>query len=143
MFASTRDSSTPSPATNGVDEGMRFNADTSTIYSYTRMYGSGSIAGSDRSSGSNQVGVFLTSGSGTTANTFGSHSIYIPNYTGSNFKSFTTETIGENNNSVGWTTMYAGLYRSTSAITSLTMLAGVLFTQYSTFSLYGVLQAGI
>ena len=144
LVLSARSSYTPSPATNGVDFFLYLNSDNAgTSYSYNRIYGNGSGAGADRQSNQPYISFALLTGSGATANTFGSADFYLPNYTSANFKSWETETVGENNNSIGWDSLYAGLWRSTSAITSLTILPTTGMVQYSTATLYGVLRQGI
>jgi len=116
---------------------VQFNADTSSLYSNTRLWaysGTASARGSGTASTLN-----WTTGSTATANTFGSGNIYIPNYTSSNFKSFVTDLISENSStSEAVTGTQAGLYRSTTAISSVTLFAESNFVQYSTFTLYGI-----
>jgi hypothetical protein len=80
-----------------------------------------------------------------TANTFGSASIYIPNYTSSNNKSLSNDVVMENNasgNGSAFMTLDAGLWSQTAAITSITLNtssgAGSNFVQYSTATLYGI-----
>jgi hypothetical protein len=81
----------------------------------------------------------VSSGTSYTANTFASNDIYIPNYTSSNYKSAISDTVTENNATLSFADLYAGLWRSTSAITSITIGPnGTGFAQYSTFSLYGI-----
>lgn len=95
----------------------------------------------------------LTSNSGTgvfypwanssvsTASIFSSSSIYIPNYAGSNNKSLSLDSGIENNSStVNLLLMTAGLWASSSAITSLKLVASTsnTFVQYSTAYLYGI-----
>jgi hypothetical protein len=74
-----------------------------------------------------------------TANTFSNGEIYIPNYTGSQNKSWSSDAVTENNATSADMSMVAGLTSIAAAITSITLapLAGS-FVQYSTFSLYGV-----
>jgi hypothetical protein len=123
-----------------------FNSDTSGNYSFTYLYGNGSTTGSGRTA-SNVTLIELTraSGANATPNTFGSSTAYIANYTSSNAKQIIVEDISESNISSGVTQqMIAALYRG-SAISSITLSPanGTLFTQYSTFSLYGILRQGI
>jgi hypothetical protein len=80
-----------------------------------------------------------------TASTFGSASIYIPNYAGSNNKSFNNDVLYENkdaSNGGAFIVLDAGLWSQTAAITSITLNtssgAGSNFVQYSTATLYGI-----
>ena len=122
-----------------------FNGDNaSTNYSSTEIQGSGSSAISQRFSSNPYAYVGVNDSAGNTANTFGSFEFYIPNYTGSNYKSFTADLVAENNATTGYQNLTAGLWRSTSAITSLSFYGGSgNYNTNSTFSLYGVLRNGI
>lgn len=77
---------------------------------------------------------------GTTSNTFSSTDIYIPNYAGSNYKSVSVDSASENNSGSAYLTLGAGLWSSTSAITSIQIVpnGGDTFVQYSTAFLYGI-----
>jgi hypothetical protein len=77
-----------------------------------------------------------------TANTFSNGEIYIPNYAGSNYKSWSSDAVTENNATSADMSLVAGLTSITPAITSITIagLAGNL-VQYSTAYLYGVSNA--
>jgi len=79
-----------------------------------------------------------------TSNTFGNTEIYIPNYTSANYKSFSIDSVTENNATSTVMALTAGLFSTTSAITSfqITAFGGTTFAQYSTFSLYGVSALG-
>jgi hypothetical protein len=77
----------------------------------------------------------------TTASTFGNQEIYFPNYASSNYKSFSIDGVTENNGTTAYAELNAGLWSSTSPITSLSINVyggGGNFKQYSTFHLYGV-----
>jgi hypothetical protein len=63
-----------------------------------------------------------------------------PNYTSSNFKSFSADGANEDNTTSIYMGLTAGLWSQTAAITSLT-LSGANFAQYSTFTLYGISNA--
>jgi hypothetical protein len=124
------------------DEALTYiNNSTASIYSSTKIEGNGSSASSTRTSA---YSVFINwgdvPGASATSNTFGNLEIYIPNYTSSNFKSVILDTVLENNATYGLTSLYAGLWASTAAITSLSFnpRVGPNFVQYSTFSLYGI-----
>ena len=119
-----------------------FNGDTSTLYSYTALYGTGSGAGSERASTQTVSQAGWTSSSAATSSVFGSAKIHIPNYTSANYKAFIADAVSENNATASIQTMVAGLYRSTNAITSVTFTrAGANFVAGSTFTLYGTLKA--
>ena len=119
--------------------GMVFNG-SNTNFTSKNINGNGTSAGSQ--SVTNYVYVAMENGSTDTSNTFASSQIYIPNYTSSNYKSFSVETVRENNSTSGEQFMWAFLYSNTNAITSITFNndngAGTSFVQYSTFYLYGI-----
>jgi len=77
--------------------------------------------------------------SGYTASTFASGEMYIPNYAGSNSKSFSADSVQETNASLAYSYLIAGLWSDSSAINSiaLTPLTGN-FAQHSTATLYGI-----
>jgi hypothetical protein len=74
-----------------------------------------------------------------TASTFASAEIYIPNYTGSNNKSWSADGVIENNATDSAQALIAGLTSIAVAITSITLapITGS-FVQYSTAYLYGI-----
>lgn len=129
-----------SAASNDVDIFMQLNGDTGNNYSATRLYGQGSTTGTDRSSTTNIIRIAGTVGSNATASTFASGDCYIPNYLGSNFKSTIIDVVEESNAATGfYMFLTAGLWRSTSAITSIYLVpSSGSFVQYSTFTLYGI-----
>lgn len=78
-----------------------------------------------------------------TASTFGSSSFYIPNYTSSNYKSVSLDSVMENNATESYQNIQAGLWSVTDAVTSLTVYgarAGTAYDlmQYSSATLYGI-----
>ena len=80
-------------------------------------------------------------GSTSTSNTFGNLEIYIPNYTStSTYKSFSSDTVNENNTSEARPALAAGLWSSNSAITSIRLISdtGATLLQYSSAYLYGI-----
>jgi hypothetical protein len=129
-------------ATVVYDTGIiRFNSDSGNNYvASRRLYGDGSSAFSDAPAITNSGLFEMPTASGATASTFGNMQIYIPNYTSSNYKSYSNDGVSENNATTSFTTLIAGLWNSTSAITSITItpFAGTLWNQYSTAHLYGV-----
>lgn len=78
---------------------------------------------------------------GSTANTFGSSGLYIPNYTGSTMKCAGTDSVTENNGSPTFMQIAAHLSTNTAAVTSITIYAWQSFINFvagSTFYLYGI-----
>lgn len=124
--------------------GLRFNGDTGNNYSYRRLYalGSGTPASTTQSGVSTIVGGTLSADTAT-ANTFGNAEFYIPNYTGSTYKSVSNDGTGENNATDSEIDLIAGIWNSTSAISSVTLyaLSGNLAAG-STFYIYGLAAVG-
>lgn len=120
---------------------ITLNADNSALYSTTLLWGFGTSTGSSRSS--SQVILqtnFAISGNTATSNTFGSSEFYFPNYAGSANKVISSTSLSETN-AAGSTEIdnVAGLYRSTSAISSIKLdLSGNNFLTGSRFDLYGI-----
>lgn len=120
---------------------IQFNTDsTATNYSFRQIQGNGSSASSGFGS-SQQTAV--SDGSTDTSSTFSNNDIYIPNYAGAAYKSYSTDSVSENNATTAYTTLRAGLWNNTSVINAikLTHNGGASFTQYSTAYLYGVKNA--
>ena len=84
------------------------------------------------------IGILPTANS--TSNTFDSSSIYIPNYAGSAAKSFSADTVSENNATTAYQHIVAGLYNDTDAVTSITLTTSNAsnFEQYSSATLFGI-----
>ncbi len=114
---------------------LRFNSDLTTgNYSNRRIYGSGASAVSDTS-----TAPMFYNGSSSTSNTFTNASIYIPNYVGSTYKSWSGDAAHENNATTAYVTFVAGLWNNSSAINSIKMIPeNNTFSQYSTATLYGI-----
>ena len=106
------------------------------------LTGSGAAAGS--ANPTTALGYFDGSGATATANTFGNGEVYIPNYTSSNYKSISGDTVSENNGTNAYSALSAGLWSSTNPITTITLkpAASSNFAQYSTFYLYGLAAVG-
>jgi hypothetical protein len=90
-------------------------------------------------SGTNVI-IGFTNPPSYTGSTFASSDVYISNYAGSTNKSFSTNSVQENNSATHWMFLNAGLWSNTAAITSLSVtLTGTdNFVQYSTASLYTI-----
>jgi hypothetical protein len=116
---------------------LTFNGSSSS-YANKRLYGTGSSAASDSNNTTFISNVGLND-QGFTANTFANSDIYIPNYTGSTYKSTSGDGVSENNATLAYSMIAAGLWSNTAAITSITLSqAGANIAQYSTAYLYGI-----
>jgi hypothetical protein len=129
---------------------IAFNNNNSAIYTYRNLYGQGTGAYSEtQASGTNlntRGKAGFTSQDNNTASTFGSASIYIPNYAGSAYKSYSSDFAQENNSATdNLLGIVAGLFSDTTAISSIKITAyqGADFNlqQYSTAYLYGISNA--
>jgi hypothetical protein len=124
---------------------MRLNANSGANYSFRTLFAATATPASGNGSAGTSVTVGGTVGSSLTANTFNNAEIYLPNYAGSTNKSFSVDTVSENNASTDFTyqlMMIAGLWSQTTAINQITIYSGTVgstnFLQYSTASLYGI-----
>lgn len=117
---------------------LRFNGDnTDGNYSARVLYGNGSSA----SSFTENSYIGDVNGDTTTANTFASISVYLPNYTASITKSGSVDTVFENNAAFGAQSLVARRWNSTAAITSMEIgftATGANLVAGSTFSLYKI-----
>ena len=123
---------------------VQLSADTTAgNYSYTRLYAYTSTPISDRATANAYV--IQASGSSSTADTFGTATLWIPNYANTaNFKPMLSMTAGENASTTNsqWIVMAgAALWQSTAAVNQITLVPNADFLQYSTFTLYGVTGA--
>jgi len=118
---------------------IKFNS-SSVGYTRRSVYGDGTSASSASGSDSQNL---IQSISTNTASTFGNTEIYIPNYTSSNYKSVSMDTVQENNATAATALLGTVLWSNTAAITtvSLTPVSGN-FVANSTFSLYGLAAVG-
>jgi hypothetical protein len=130
---------------NAVDSlGFYFNGDATVArYSGRVLYGTGSSAASNAPSPVDDETMF-TAGNNATASTFGNSELYIPNYTSSNQKSASVDSVGENNATTARMNISAILYNQTTAISSVTFIpiTGTTILEGSTFSLYGIAAVG-
>ena len=83
--------------------------------------------------------ISVSTSSSATSNTFDNMEVYIPNYTSSNNKSMSIDSTTENNGTAVYQTLGAGLWSSSSAITSITVTpTSHNWTEFSEFCLYGI-----
>jgi hypothetical protein len=109
----------------------------STSFSFRQLEGNGSAIASYNGT-TNATNT--ENGSGTTANTFSSFEFYIFNYAGSINKSFSVDSITENNATTAYQDLNSMLWSNTAAITSISISPGssANFVQNSTAYLYGI-----
>ena len=114
---------------------VAFNGSTSS-FSARQLYAFGTTVAS--TTPARQVGGHPSSQ--VTANTFGNTSIYIPNYAGSTNKSYSVDSVSENNSSSQYfLNIVAGLWSNTAAITTITITSGAgNLIAGSTISLYKI-----
>ena len=126
--------------TLAVDTDVTFSINSSTSnFSWRVLQGNGSTASSANSS-TNRAG-FITAATNT-ASTYGSAQWYFPNYTSSNYKSISADTVNERNATAVTMELAAILWSNTAAITSIALTpAAGNFEQYSTAYLYGISNA--
>ena len=129
-----------SSGSNADDISLRLNNDSGANYSYKGITGTGSTSGSFSLSGETQFTYIAFAGSSNaTSNTFGNNSIYLPNYAGSTQKPISADVVTENNATLTYMRLNAGLWTGTAAINRMTLtIVGGNFVQYSTATLYGI-----
>jgi len=127
-------------ATDNIDYGTITLNGATTTFSSRRVVGDGSLAASGNRSDNLIFGI---NPSGATANTFANWELYMPNYTGSNAKSFSMDHVTENNASSAVATLNAALWTGTAAVNQITLAPYTgSFVANSTFSLYGLAAVG-
>jgi hypothetical protein len=137
VVASVRN--TTATTTGNVNFQVQINSLT-TGYTGKWLYGTTSIG----STNANNTGIGTLTSANDTANAFSSVEIYLPNYTSSNVKTYSVESVSDTNSTTIYELdMLAKLQSTTSPITSLTFLcASDSLAAGSTFSLYGIAAFG-
>lgn len=121
---------------------IRFNSDTGNNYADGALFANTASVGSVYMATTDAIGgIYWTIVPSTTAtaNTFGNADIYIPNYRASTYKSIQVDATSSNNAGAQFIFEVAGMWLSTSAITSISLIGqdGTI-NQNSTASLYGI-----
>jgi len=114
---------------------VRFNSDTGSNYSATFIYGDGSTAASFRSTSVTSIGIGLSNSTQVQLSTMD-----IFSYAGSTYKTALAEWSGDTNGS-GQVRRNVGLWRSTSAITTILINNADNFASGTTATLYGIKAA--
>ena len=123
-------------ASPGPEFRMYFNTDTGTNYSRNLITGNGTTASANR--GNNLT--YISLNDGLSANVWTNQIVSINNYSNTTAHKIT---IGRSNSTSDATQAIVGLWRSTSAINSITILfdRASTFNAGSTFTLYGIAAA--
>jgi len=133
------------PDTSGDGFGVnfiRFNGQSTNVYAYQLISSNGSSLGSSASTATSSIHGGIWPGGYATSGAFSNMRVYIADYTSSLDKPVHVYTTCENNSTLGYTFTVTGRYLSSSAITSISVVAN--FTQMlpnSTFYIYGVTNA--
>lgn len=120
--------------------GLKINNDTSAIYDWKWLRDYSGTVASLSSTNDIDLEWYDPSTSGD-ASTYGNLEIYIPNYTSSNYKSITYDSVVPQNSTNCFIVLSTYLYRSTNAITSLVIYGtsnNYTLQQYTTATLYGI-----
>jgi hypothetical protein len=117
---------------------IRFNSDSSSNYSLHYVSGNGTSAISGANATDSLVIAFRGTGNLSTANIFGTGVVDILDYTNTNKYKTTRSLTGHDQNGSGSVWFFSGHWRSTSAITSISLFSSSNIAQYSSFALYGV-----
>jgi hypothetical protein len=124
---------------SNINQNLTFNSDTAGNYDWINLRGTDTLASSQSGSSASYIKFYAATETTQTANTFGSASILISNYTSATSKSVSIDGASEHNGGTGtsYRNIVAGSYTTTSAITSLAWNAnGGTTAEHSTASLY-------
>lgn len=120
-------------STTGINPKITFNGDTAANYSWHAIYGNGASAATY--AGTSYGGIIMDQVQSTTLPNVSV--VDILDYTNTNKYKTVKFLQGYDKNGSGQIGLWSGSWRSTSAITSLT-IQDPTFAQYSSFALYGV-----
>jgi hypothetical protein len=122
---------------------LRFNGDTGTNYSSTRMIGDGSSASSDRLSNFSNMRFGVFPAANSTSGILGTAICHIQNYSST---SVYKTVLNRTSDPQGWVTEAVGLWRNSAAITSVEVAISETQTGNwlvgSTFTIYGIAAEG-
>jgi hypothetical protein len=114
---------------------LTFNSSSANLSRIT-LYGTGSASASQ--SGSDGAIIGGITSNGATANTFGNTELRISNYAGATNKSWSSDAVSENNGALVRTSITAGLWSQTTAISSISVAGGYDFLEHTTASLFKI-----
>ena len=120
---------------------FRLNGSSAGTYSARKLEGNGSGASAGSTSNITSDQYPYSNSQSSSANTFTNTQYYFPNYSVTGTKTWSIDTVFENNATTGYQQIIAGSYgTSVSGITSLSFYSGYTTSQYSTAYLYGLLK---
>lgn len=120
---------------------VRFNSDSSSIYDERMLYTTnGTSPGGATNLNGTEFSWNAVVGGSATANVFGNNQIYVPNYLSSSSKRISIDFVTENNGTEVAIGLHAGIWRSNSAITSISITgaSSTTLAEYSSATLYGI-----
>lgn len=119
---------------------MQFNSDTAANYSWHGLEGDGSSASANGTSGSSSMGIGVLAGDQLTSGIFSGAVIDILDYQNTNKYKTTRALTGVDANGSGWLWFRSGNWRSTSAVSTVTLFPAnsQTFKAGSSFALYGI-----
>lgn len=119
---------------------VRFNSDTGSNYSRHYLYGDGASSGSGGAASQTYILTDGCTGASTTASVFGCGVLDVFDYANTNKYKTLRGLTAYDRNGGGLIVANSGNWRSTSAITAITITSfnSANFVQYSSFALYGV-----
>jgi hypothetical protein len=118
---------------------MKFNS-SATGYTERSLNGNGSAAASETNNATTYGFNYSIVAASSTASVFANTEIYIPNYASANYKSYSTDSVAEDNATAAYAAFTAGLWSNTAAITSISLESAnsATIVQYSSATLYGI-----
>jgi len=120
---------------------VRFNNDSGSNYSWTRIYGDGTSAASQANTSRSGIGILWLTEVSSAADTFNLLTLDVFSYAGSTYKTSLTTASADKNGS-GTVERAVALWQSTSAINRLDLTASSsTFTAGTTATLYGIKNA--
>ena len=122
-----------------VNMNLQFNGSSSN-YTNLTLYSGGTTVDSLASSALVGFAYWYSPGNGATADTFSNASVYISNYTSSEYKPISIDSTSENNGTDTNLIAFTGVWQDTAAITSIALsnYQGSNLRQNSTAYLYGI-----
>jgi hypothetical protein len=125
--------------TGGFDQAhLQFNSDTGNNYATHNLNGNGSTAGAGATTSTNKISISAFPGPNQTSSVFAGSVVDILDYTNTSKYKTTRALSGVDANGSGYVWFASGLWQNTNAVSSITLVCGGNFVQYTSAALYGV-----